>query len=372
MISRSIWTITLITLTTAGLAAAQSVDSSPPNDSAATADSAPAAAPTEAPTSEYRLNDRLSPAYDQTMRVNDAMDWLSQVTQINVTADWNHLEGVGIYPETRIRLVNGLTLRQAIELIIRQIETEEAPLVWESSPHFVTILTKDRANRRPETRMYNITDMLHEVRNFSHLARKFDLAELASQDVGSGSSGGGVDFFDDLDDGLAEDNSPNGRAQRIINLIESTVEPDIWGVDGSIRFYNGRLVVRAPQYVHRQIGIPEFVMPRDGFQPAGAGSRDLLGDEAFGQRTVVGGLRGGTGLYDPQVSVLREGTQIVGQAAVGPDPRYVHWGGTATQVNVQAIENFSVQEGSRDFSSQRYVNPRRRSNGVGGIVPGSP
>ncbi len=47
------------------------------------------------------------------------------------------------------------------------------------------------------------------------------------------------------------------RAQRIVDLIESTVEPDQWanaGGDGaSLRIFGTSLVVTAPDYIHRQI-----------------------------------------------------------------------------------------------------------------------
>ena len=51
--------------------------------------------------------------------------------------------------------------------------------------------------------------------------------------------------------------TPEDEAQTIINLIIQFVEPDQWrdngGDGGSITFYQGALLVRAPDYMHRQL-----------------------------------------------------------------------------------------------------------------------
>jgi hypothetical protein len=52
----------------------------------------------------------------------------------------------------------------------------------------------------------------------------------------------------------------NESGQSIAEMIRNTIEPDIWqengGLYASARYYDGRLIVNAPLYVHRQIGIP--------------------------------------------------------------------------------------------------------------------
>ncbi len=47
------------------------------------------------------------------------------------------------------------------------------------------------------------------------------------------------------------------KAQELIDIITETVEPEAWlSADGgaSIRYYQGVLVVRAPDWIHRQLG----------------------------------------------------------------------------------------------------------------------
>ncbi len=323
-----------------------------------------------APRTEQDVRRRVA-ARTHTMSAREALEWLTQLSRINVTANWDVLELDGIDPDTSVTMVSGVTLVQAVELVIRQIETRDAPLVWESSPYFMTILSKPQANRRPEIRIYDISDIMHEVRDFSDKAHSFDLSELASQDTSGGGSGG-LDLFGDSDDDDAASSGAN-RGQRLIDIIQNTIEPDIWGIEGSIRIFNGQMIVRAPQYVHRQIGRSQSRVGRDGSHAARA-STGARGARAVTERQTTGGLidraRGGSAAFDPQVSVIHGGTRVVSRATVGADPRYVNWGGTASQVNVRSINQFSVGTyRPAGWVQEQPIHPRRRSNGVSGIDP---
>ena len=47
------------------------------------------------------------------------------------------------------------------------------------------------------------------------------------------------------------------RAQQLLDVITSTIQPDIWQVNGgtaAIRFFNGNLIVTAPRSVHEALG----------------------------------------------------------------------------------------------------------------------
>ena len=94
-------------------------------------------------------------------------------------------------------------------------------------------------------------------------APTFDLGEsLRSSGNGGGSggaggAGGGSLFEDQNQDRPATTKQERGEA--LAKLIRESIEPTIWaeaGGESSIRYFNGRLVVNAPKYVHRQIGIP--------------------------------------------------------------------------------------------------------------------
>jgi hypothetical protein len=43
------------------------------------------------------------------------------------------------------------------------------------------------------------------------------------------------------------------NGEEIIRLITSIVEPEVWGVDATIRYYRGSIIVTAPKRIHDQI-----------------------------------------------------------------------------------------------------------------------
>ena len=95
-----------------------------------------------------------------------------------------------------------------------------------------------------------------------------------------------------------------------MDIIRDSVEPDGWvnagGDWASMRYYVGTLIVRAPDYIHRQIGGYPFAVRPIGRAPA-AGERRYLtfsgglsNVEVTGIRSIettgaVGGSGGGVG-----------------------------------------------------------------------------
>jgi hypothetical protein len=72
------------------------------------------------------------------------------------------------------------------------------------------------------------------------------------------------------------------RAQQIVNIITETIEPEAWEVNGgsyaTIRYYQGTLIVRAPDFIQRQIGgYPFAIRPGAGARVAAdASSRYVM------------------------------------------------------------------------------------------------
>jgi hypothetical protein len=90
------------------------------------------------------------------------------------------------------------------------------------------------------------------------------------------------------------------RAQIIIDLIQEIVEPDGWfdngGDWGTVRYHQGTLIIRAPDFMHRQIGGYPFAI------------------RAQAPRTIVGSV----------------------------DRRYVTFSGEVSQVEIIGIESQPV------------------------------
>lgn len=116
-------------------------------------------------------------------------------------------------------------------------------------PAFLLTLTllfgnPDEATVKYTTKIYPIQDLLLRVPQYSNVP----VIDLDASLQRSGNV-----FRDTTGDQLP----PAGRAnpQEIIGLIQDFVQPDIWFSDPncSIRYFQGSLVIRAPESVHQEI-----------------------------------------------------------------------------------------------------------------------
>lgn len=91
--------------------------------------------------------------------------------------------------------------------------------------------------------------VIYDIRDLEHVVPDFvDAPEL---DLNAALNGQGQSPFRDL-----QQNQPAARVkdgQEIIDLITSVIEPEAWGVDASIRYFRGTLIVDAPKRIHDQI-----------------------------------------------------------------------------------------------------------------------
>ena len=141
---------------------------------------------------------------------------------------------------------------------------------------------------------------------------------------GGGGGGGGAPFGTPGE--APERRAASEKAEELIELIKSLVEPDAWLDDtvASIRYYDGNIIVRAPDYIQRQIGGYGAVLPPP---PARTGGRyvDLNGSigyskvTGFTSTTVTGAAGGGGGFgggggggNSPSGTVGTPSTNVVG------------------------------------------------------------
>jgi uncharacterized membrane protein YgcG len=220
--------------------------------------------------------------------LRDVMKYLETVLGINLAprySDDRNANGAGMDPEAPITLnVENMPAINVIEMVLSQLDSgdTEASGTWQLRDGFVEIGTKDRlsvASAR-EIRYYPIRDLLFEPPMFEN-APELDLESALNQAQnqggagggggggfggggggggfgggGGGGGGGGAIFGEPGDD--PDRLSEAEKAQVIMDLITETVEPDAWDTAGgdiaTIRYYQGTLIIRAPDYIQRQIG----------------------------------------------------------------------------------------------------------------------
>ena len=202
------------------------------------------------------------------MPVRLALDIWSTQTQVPLVINWASLELAGVNPQTPITL----KLRQVpadvvLKLIVGQMQADplaEDRIIMDIEPWFVRLMTKREAMRQSTTEIYFIGDLLMTIPNFT-AAPGFSLNDALSNTNSGGSDGGGNSneggLFDTEGTDRAEpEPTKQEKAERIMDLIRSSIEPEIWQANGgqyaSVRYLNNMLVVKAPEYVHQQIGVP--------------------------------------------------------------------------------------------------------------------
>ncbi len=200
----------------------------------------------------------------QEQRLEDVVQFIETVTQTDLEPLWlDDRSGIGLDPDALITVsVKEVT---ALTLLERVLEKADAATGFDGSTWQFTKTgafefgPKERLNKRTHLVIYDITDMLTEVPNYDN-APDFDLNTIFQQGGQTGGGGGGASPFgggqQDVDRETMEE-----KAQEVIDLIVTVVEPEQWldngGEAASVRYFRGSLIVRAPDYVHRQlVGYP--------------------------------------------------------------------------------------------------------------------
>jgi hypothetical protein len=204
----------------------------------------------------------------------------------------------GIDPEATITLkLDSTPALTVLEQMMAQVCTN-VPCTWQLKSTFLEIGTKPDLSRPGdlELKLYPVRDILYEAPVFDN-APDFNIDTALAQGMamggggggaggggggmgggaggggggmGGGGAGGGGSIF-----GPAGDSPPRASheelAGRLIRLIQLTIEPDVWASGAAtIEYFQGSLMVKAPDFVHRQLGgYPFAPTPASGAAPAG-------------------------------------------------------------------------------------------------------
>ena len=248
--------------------------------------------------------------------VREVIKYLENVLDVPIVARYNDdRTGFGIDPDTQITLsLKNVPALTVVERVLGQCEDFE-PCTWQLRKGYIELGTKGRLSvpAARKIRMYPIRDLLFEAPRFDN-APEFDLSQALQSGgggggggggfgggggggggfgggggggggggAGGGGGGGGAPFGNPGDE--PDRPSEEEKVEQIIDLIVETIEPDAWQINGgeaaSIRYFEGVLIINAPDYVQRQIGGYPFPPTR----PRGAASTATSTDRSMETRT---------------------------------------------------------------------------------------
>jgi len=232
-------------------------------------------------------------------RLEDVITFVKEVTGAELEPVWTSGNIIGLDKDKRITLsVKNQPALFALEKILEKAQVDFQQNTWQLSDHgAMEIGPKDALNKSRRVEIYDINDLLHVIPRYA------DVPDLDLQSVLQQGDGGGQSPFQENNNQNTD--PPRTRAERtqdVIDLLITLVEPDQWvdngGEAATIRAWNGQLIVRAPDYVHRQINGYPFWPSHTAVQAQGRRYVSLDMDagigriDGFAQHPVTGIVNG--------------------------------------------------------------------------------
>ncbi|HSU67322.1 MAG TPA: hypothetical protein VLJ39_10650, partial [Tepidisphaeraceae bacterium] len=202
--------------------------------------------------------------------LGDVIDFLRDVSGLNLFVNWKSLEAAGVDKNTPVTAnLRDVKFSKALSVILSQsVGSGQTQLGYTVDQGVVTISTADDLSKNVQVRVYDIRDLILSVPNFND-APQFSLD--ASQNGGGGGGGGGGaggggggtgqtnTLFSGTGNTTAASTGPTRQdlVDAITKLVEDTVSSDSWkdngGSTGALRELQGELIVTQTPENHRQV-----------------------------------------------------------------------------------------------------------------------
>ncbi|MCC6661262.1 MAG: hypothetical protein IT437_10295 [Phycisphaerales bacterium] len=192
-------------------------------------------------------------------RLEDIISFIRDYTGAEIEPLWaddRNTDGLDRDRTVTVTITNGTVLR-LIEAVLAKASDGFSDNSWQmSETGEIQIGPKSRLNKFRRVQLYDINDLLMEVPEYAEVPR-IDLQSVLQSSQGG--SGGQSPFSGDQNQNTQDQKrrERGDKATEIIDILTQTVEPEQWqeggGTGGSIKYWQGTLIVNAPDYMHRQI-----------------------------------------------------------------------------------------------------------------------
>ena len=235
-----------------------------PASAQATATPAAARAPSESQLKRDTLNKMMRPVPDvdfQEHRLEDVINFITEITGADIEPLWIDDQSVdGLDKDALITLTaKRVSALRLLEMVLEKAADDTGLYAGGSTWQMtdwgsIECGPKERLAKHQRLEVYSIDDLLWQIPDYDE-APEIDLQSVLQSSQGGG---GRQSPFQNTNQQQDLDRRPKSeRAQDVIDIIEALVEPESWlsgGGSASIRYFQGSLLVRAPDYVHRQVG----------------------------------------------------------------------------------------------------------------------
>src|SRR5947208_14202095 len=116
--------------------------------------------PAHAAVSAKRSLDMVLPTTNlDNVSINDAVDFLRDVTGANIHVNWRALEGVGVGKDAQVNVkLRSVTLRKVLDLVLNEAGAGTA-LTYYVDQGVIEVTTRELADKDMFTRVYPIEDL---------------------------------------------------------------------------------------------------------------------------------------------------------------------------------------------------------------------
>jgi hypothetical protein len=156
-------------------------------------------------------------------------------------------------------------------MIMNEVGGPDLKLAYRASGNLLILSTADDLGKELLVRVYDVSDLLVRIRNFTN-APQVDIGGQQGSGGGGGAGGGGgnQNVFggggsgqggqeEDNDEDQNQPGAPDPEITRLIEIIQQTIEPDSWDINqgrGTIQAFRRQLIVRNSILVHQALGGP--------------------------------------------------------------------------------------------------------------------
>lgn len=188
-------------------------------------------------------------------RLEDVIDFITEMSGAQIEALWiddRHPDGLDKEDLITVQ-VQDVTLLTLLERVLDQAQADFSENSWQmSKTGEIQVGTKERLNRFKRVEIYDINDLLLVLPTYDEVP-DLDLQSVLQSNRG----GGGQSPFRDNQNQQRDTVPKEERAAEVEEIVLFLVEPDQWvdngGEGGSLRYWQGSLIVNAPDYMHRAI-----------------------------------------------------------------------------------------------------------------------
>jgi type II secretory pathway component GspD/PulD (secretin)/tetratricopeptide (TPR) repeat protein len=188
-------------------------------------------------------------------RFENVVEYLRNVTGVNIFVNWRALEDAGIERGAPVTLqLANVPADKALSLILDQVGGDLVKLGYNIDDGVLTISTRENLSKNTIIRTYDIRDLLVVPPTFTD-APQFDLTAVTQS--GGSQGGGGGSLFTEAAGGAAGGAGRAELMEQIQQLIRDTVDPENWRTNGglvsSMSELNGTLIINTTSVNHRDI-----------------------------------------------------------------------------------------------------------------------